>query len=154
MAKTPLEIASLAGMHTKKAVKTLAAIMNEPRAPYAARVAAAEALLDRGWGRAKQTHESEIRRRYVIGGDWQEAPAPQLNAKGEARLWQPLAVDARALLLRVAAGAAGSARAPILPPRNGSLTPPRSCRMTSGRFPCPRHAAKRRIRAAATAALL
>lgn len=34
---------------------------------------------------------------------------PQLNAKGEARLWQPLAVDARALLLRVAAGAAGSA---------------------------------------------
>ena len=51
MAKTPLEIASLARMHTKKAVKTLAAIMNEPRAPYAARVAAAEALLDRGWGK-------------------------------------------------------------------------------------------------------
>ena len=45
MAKTPLEIASLARMHTKKAVKTLAAIMNEPHAPYAARVAAAEALL-------------------------------------------------------------------------------------------------------------
>jgi hypothetical protein len=42
MAKTPLEIASLARMHTKKAVKTLAAIMNEPHAPYAARVAAAE----------------------------------------------------------------------------------------------------------------
>ena len=39
MAKTPLEIASLARMHTKKAVKTLAAIMNEPHAPYAARVA-------------------------------------------------------------------------------------------------------------------
>ena len=35
MAKTPLEIASLARMHTKKAVKTLAAIMNEPHAPYA-----------------------------------------------------------------------------------------------------------------------
>jgi hypothetical protein len=42
MAKTPLEIASLARMHTKKAVKTLAAIMNEPHAPYAARVAGAE----------------------------------------------------------------------------------------------------------------
>ena len=53
MAKTPLEIASLARMHTKKAVRTLAAIMNEPRAPYAARVAAAEALLDRGWGQAE-----------------------------------------------------------------------------------------------------
>ena len=42
MAKTPLEIASLARMHTKKAVRTLAAIMNEPHAPYAARVAAAD----------------------------------------------------------------------------------------------------------------
>src|SRR5262245_22150747 len=66
MAKTPLEIASLARMHTKKAVKTLAAIMNEPRAPYAARVAAAEALLDRGWGKPKQSHEAEITHRYVI----------------------------------------------------------------------------------------
>jgi len=38
-------------MHTKKAVKTLAAIMNEPHAPYAARVAAspAEAGLSRPW---------------------------------------------------------------------------------------------------------
>jgi hypothetical protein len=63
MAKTPLEIASLARMHTKKAVKTLAAIMNEPRAPYAARVAAAEALLDRGWGKPRQSHEAEITHR-------------------------------------------------------------------------------------------
>src|SRR5262245_40343528 len=55
MAKTPLEIASLARMHTKKAVRTLAAIMNEPRAPYAARVAAAEALLARGWGKPTKT---------------------------------------------------------------------------------------------------
>jgi hypothetical protein len=31
--------------------KTLAAIVNEPHAPYAARVAAVEALLDRGHGR-------------------------------------------------------------------------------------------------------
>ena len=31
MAKTPLEIASLARLHTRKAVKTLAAIMNEPQ---------------------------------------------------------------------------------------------------------------------------
>jgi hypothetical protein len=33
--------------------------MNEPHAPYAARVAAAEALLDRGWGKPKQSHEAE-----------------------------------------------------------------------------------------------
>jgi hypothetical protein len=65
MAKTPLEIASLARMHTKKAVKTLAAIMNEPHAPYAARVAAAEALLDRGWGKPRQSHEAEITHHYL-----------------------------------------------------------------------------------------
>jgi len=35
-------------------VKTLAGIMNEPEAPAAARVAAANALLDRGWGKATQ----------------------------------------------------------------------------------------------------
>ena len=79
MAKTPLEISSLARMHTKKAVKTLAAIMNEPRAPYAARVAAAEALLDRGWGKPKQSHEAEITHRYVI-----EIPALMDNAEWEA----------------------------------------------------------------------
>jgi hypothetical protein len=37
--------------------------MNEPHAPYAARVAAAEALLDRGWGKPKQSHEAEISHR-------------------------------------------------------------------------------------------
>jgi len=56
--------ASLARMHTNKAVKTLAAIMNEPHPPYAARVAAAEALLDRGWGKPRQSHEAEITHRY------------------------------------------------------------------------------------------
>jgi hypothetical protein len=38
--------------------KTLAAIMNDPHAPDAARIAAAEALLDVGWG--KPRHEAEI----------------------------------------------------------------------------------------------
>jgi len=79
MAKTPLEIASLARMHTRKAVRTLAAIMNEPSAPYASRVAAAEALLDRGWGKPKQSHEAEITHRYVI-----EIPALMDNATWEA----------------------------------------------------------------------
>jgi hypothetical protein len=83
MAKTPLEIASLARMHTKKAVKTLAAIMAEPHAPYAARVAAAEALLDRGWGKPKQSHEAEMTHRYVVeippqleNEEWEEKYGP------------------------------------------------------------------------------
>jgi hypothetical protein len=52
---------------------------NEPHAPYAARVAAAEALLDRGWGKPKQSHEAEITHRYVI-----EIPALMDNAAWEA----------------------------------------------------------------------
>jgi hypothetical protein len=72
-------------MHSRKAVKTLAAIMNEPRAPYAARVAAAEALLDRGWGKPKQSHEAEITHRYVI-----EIPALMDNATWEAEALEAL----------------------------------------------------------------
>lgn len=57
MAKAPIEIRSLARTHTESALKTLAGIMNQPDAPPAARVSAAQALLDRGWGKAHQTAE-------------------------------------------------------------------------------------------------
>lgn len=55
MAKTATDIRSLARSHTASAIRTLAGIMNEKKAPAAARVSAAEALLSRGWGRAPQT---------------------------------------------------------------------------------------------------
>lgn len=54
MAKAPTEIKSLARSHTETAIRTLAGIMRQPKAPASARVAAAEALLDRGWGKPKQ----------------------------------------------------------------------------------------------------
>ena len=57
MAKAPLEIKSLARGHTKTALNVLASVMNETSAPHAARVAAAQALLDRGWGKAAQAIE-------------------------------------------------------------------------------------------------
>jgi hypothetical protein len=57
MAKASTEIRSLARAHTETAVNTLAGIMNQEKAPAAARVAAAQALLDRGWGKAPQTME-------------------------------------------------------------------------------------------------
>jgi hypothetical protein len=34
--------------------------MNDPHAPDAARIDAAEALLDLGWGKPRQSHEAEI----------------------------------------------------------------------------------------------
>lgn len=62
MAKAKADIRSLARSHTESAIKTLAGIMNEPRAPAAARVSAAEALLSRGWGKATQFTELTINR--------------------------------------------------------------------------------------------
>lgn len=57
MAKTPLEIRSLARKHTEAAMRTLAAIMREPSAPHSARVMAANSILDRGWGKSVQVAE-------------------------------------------------------------------------------------------------
>ena len=57
MAKTPTDIRSLARQHTALAVKTLVGIAAQHTAPQSARVAAAQALLDRGWGKPKQKIE-------------------------------------------------------------------------------------------------
>ena len=54
MAKTPTQIASLARSHTETALNTLVGIMEQTDAPPAARVAAANAVLDRGWGKPTQ----------------------------------------------------------------------------------------------------
>ncbi len=51
MAKAKAELRSLARSHTESAIKALAGVMNAKKSPAAARVAAAVALLDRGWGR-------------------------------------------------------------------------------------------------------
>jgi hypothetical protein len=55
MAKAPLEIKSLARKYTTQAIETLVHVMREPTAPPSARVTAAEALLNRGWGKAEAT---------------------------------------------------------------------------------------------------
>ena len=64
MAKAPLEIRSLARAHTQTALKVLAGIMTSDEAPHAARVAAANSIIDRGWGKATQP----------IGGDPEGVP--------------------------------------------------------------------------------
>ena len=65
MAKAPTEIRSLARSHTESALTVLAAIMNKTDAPEAARVSAANALLDRGWGKPAQA---------ITGGDEDDKP--------------------------------------------------------------------------------
>jgi hypothetical protein len=69
MAKTSADIRSLARSHTATAVRTLAGIMKERRAPAAARVSAAIAVLDRGWGKPQQAIEM----------DWRQKPPDQMT---------------------------------------------------------------------------
>jgi hypothetical protein len=65
MAKAPTEIKSLARAHTDTAINVLARIMQQDSAPPSARVAASQALLDRGWGKPAQA---------IVGGDEDDAP--------------------------------------------------------------------------------
>ena len=55
MAKAPADLRSLARSHTELSVQTLAGIARNSTSDQA-RVAAAQALFDRGWGRPEQSH--------------------------------------------------------------------------------------------------
>ena len=54
MAKSLTEIRSLARSHTRTALNVLVRVMRSKDATAAARVSAANAILDRGWGKATQ----------------------------------------------------------------------------------------------------
>jgi hypothetical protein len=58
MAKSLTEIRSLARSHTRTALNVLVGIMRSKDATAAARVSAANAILDRGWGKAPQAIEN------------------------------------------------------------------------------------------------
>ena len=59
-AVTPLEIKSLARAHSRGMIKVLAGIAHSPKATDAARVTAAQALLDRGLGKPGQAIEMTV----------------------------------------------------------------------------------------------
>jgi hypothetical protein len=59
MPKTLTEIRSLARSHTRTAINVLVGIMRSKDATPAARVSAANAILDRGWGKAAQPLEND-----------------------------------------------------------------------------------------------
>src|SRR5262245_52412645 len=60
MPKNLGHIESLARSYTDTAIKTLAGIMMEQTSPPMARIVAAKVLLDRGWGKPKEMHHSEV----------------------------------------------------------------------------------------------
>jgi len=57
-ARTLTEIRSLARSHSRTAIRVLVGIMRSEDATPAARVSAANAILDRGWGKAAQPVEN------------------------------------------------------------------------------------------------
>jgi hypothetical protein len=56
--KTVTEIKSLARSHTRTALNVLVGVMRSKDATAAAKVSAANAILDRGWGKAAQAIEN------------------------------------------------------------------------------------------------
>ena len=54
------DIKEAAKSHTRQALNTLIAVMNDADSPAASRVTAATALLDRGWGRPMQNIEARV----------------------------------------------------------------------------------------------
>jgi hypothetical protein len=53
--KVLADVQALARRHTRKAIRTIAGVMNDKKADPRARVAAALALLDRGYGKPAQS---------------------------------------------------------------------------------------------------
>ena len=58
MPRAVTEIRSLARSYTRTAIKVLVGIMSSKDATHSARLAAANAILDRGWGKAPQSLET------------------------------------------------------------------------------------------------
>jgi hypothetical protein len=87
MARAPTDIRSLARSHTEIAIKVLAGIAKDGT-NEGARVAAAVALLDRGWGKPAQAHTGEngegnirVVIRHIVGGrDVVPPRPPQIDA--------------------------------------------------------------------------
>ena len=63
--KVVAEVKELAREHTSEAIETLVSIMTSTKAAPAARVSAANALLDRGYGRPAQHITGDIAASYV-----------------------------------------------------------------------------------------
>jgi hypothetical protein len=87
--KATASVKEIAGQYTDAAIKTLAAIMDDPTQPSAARVAAAGQLLDRGHGRAHQSQDLTVtqQQHYVI--------APEVADRQE---WDRICAENRAKL--------------------------------------------------------
>lgn len=91
--KVLAEVRELAREHTEAAIRGLARVLVEKKAPAMARIAAAEALLNRGWGKPAQAVE-------VSGPDGEPVKSEISHAQSPEQL---------AAVIRILAGAAPAA---------------------------------------------
>ena len=81
------EVQELARQHTTQAIQTLVGICTNKEAPPAARVAAANAILDRGYGKPSQHISGDATQNFVIRAplvatdmeEWQERRKQHMN---------------------------------------------------------------------------
>ena|SRR5579871_4797305 len=94
MGKAITEIRSLARSHTRTALNVLVAVMRNTKATPPARVAAANAILDRGWGKPTQSLANDELARVLT--TWAEAMllGSRLEQwRGCGQLWAGLAAN-------------------------------------------------------------
>jgi hypothetical protein len=98
--KADVGLRDLAREHTTTALETLVAIMTNPKATCTSRVAAANALLDRGYGRPESSVNAKVETKQTWGPDaLDKLPAAErAEVARHAKEWGP-ALDRWALLI-------------------------------------------------------
>ncbi|MBX9772372.1 MAG: hypothetical protein K2X29_13430 [Candidatus Obscuribacterales bacterium] len=90
--KDVYRITELAKTHTEEALQTLAEIASDKTAPPAARVSAAEALLNRAWGRPSQHVEATVTA-GISFGQFLENQAKNCKELGLLESIEPTVID-------------------------------------------------------------
>ena len=100
----------LARSHATDAINTLVAAMNSDSAPRAARIAAANAILDRGWGKPKETVDVTARAEFERAMIRERVKSGLERAKAQGKILGRPPIDPRkeaAILDDLRAGKAG-----------------------------------------------
>ena len=87
------DIKALARRHGRAAIKTLAEIMKQADGPATARVSAAQALLDRGWGKAAQHLAADADELPLFARIERVIVEPRLEESDEARTREQAGVE-------------------------------------------------------------
>ena len=85
MPRPKTDVVALARSHTDLAMRTLAGIVASPKSPTAARVKAAEILLNRGWGMAPQFIASGRLSSFAAGRTTSSSTVEEAESEGYAK---------------------------------------------------------------------